>query len=116
MRCTSLPIGHLPDPLAGGDHPHHLGADLAEASSRIMVGDMKNRGQKIGSDVRCDLPDAALRNIEARSRTALEIFSHSAGAVRAPRPSPEPAVQDRLSFAAAPLSPMFLPTALETSK
>lgn len=49
-------------------------ADLEEDHSRVMVRDMKNPGEKIGNHVWCDLPEPALRIIQAMPRTAAEIF------------------------------------------
>jgi integrase len=57
--------------------------DLDEEGSRIVVRDMKNPGEKIGNDVRCDLPPEALRIIKAQPRTAKEIFPYSTDAIGA---------------------------------
>lgn len=58
-------------------------ADLDAAHSRVLVRDMKHPGQKIGNDVRCDLPPEALRIVRAQPRSADRIFPFSADAVGA---------------------------------
>lgn len=58
-------------------------ADLDEENSRVMVRDMKNPGDKIGNHVWCDLPEPALRIIQAMPRTGPLIFPYGAGAMSA---------------------------------
>lgn len=58
-------------------------SDLDEAGSRVLVRDMKNPGQKIGNDVWCDLPEPALKIIQAMPRTGKEIFPFSTDALSA---------------------------------
>lgn len=57
-------------------------ADLDPQGS-VLVRDMKNPGEKIGNDVRCDLPDEALRIIGAMPRLAPEVFPYSTDAISA---------------------------------
>ena len=56
---------------------------LDEKGSRVLVRDMKNPGEKIGNNVWCDLPDAALRIAKSMPRSANEIFPYSADAIGA---------------------------------
>lgn len=58
-------------------------ADLDEVNSRVIVRDMKNPGQKVGNDVRCDLPPEALAIIRTMPRTDARIFPYSTDAVSA---------------------------------
>lgn len=51
--------------------------DLDEASSRILVRDMKHPGDKIGNDHWCDLPPPALRIIKASPRNDALIFPYN---------------------------------------
>jgi integrase len=55
--------------------------DLEAEGKRVLVRDMKNPGEKIGNDVLCDLPDEALRIIQAMPRRAVEIFPYSTDAI-----------------------------------
>jgi integrase len=57
--------------------------DLDLDGKRILVRDMKNPGEKIGNDVWCDLPDPALRILEARPRNHERIFPVSPDAIGA---------------------------------
>lgn len=57
--------------------------DLDVESKRVLVRDMKNPGEKIGNDVWCDLPDEALKIIQAMPRLADEIFPYTTDAVSA---------------------------------
>jgi integrase len=50
---------------------------------RIMVRDMKNPGEKIGNNVRVDLPPEARAIIEATPKIAPEIFPYAAGSISA---------------------------------
>ena len=57
--------------------------DLDVDGKRVLVGDMKHPGEKIGNDASCDLPDQALAIILAMPRTAREFFPYSADAISA---------------------------------
>ena len=57
--------------------------DLDPEGKRIMVRDMKHPGDKIGNDVRCDLPDPAFAIIDAMPRTDERIFPYSTDAISA---------------------------------
>lgn len=57
--------------------------DLDEEGSRILVRDMKNPGEKIGNDVWCDLPEPALKIIQAMPRREGPIFPYSTDAISA---------------------------------
>jgi integrase len=50
---------------------------------RILVRDMKHRGDKKGNDVYCELPTEALTIIRSMPRTKAEIFPYSADAISA---------------------------------
>ncbi len=67
--------------------------DLDCEGKRILVRNMKHPGEKIGNDVWCDLPDPALRIVEAMPRNGERIFPYSTDAIcaaftRAPQPPP----------------------------
>ena len=55
--------------------------DLDREGKRILVRNMKHPGEKIGNDVWCDLPDPALRIVEAMPRNAARIFPYSTDAI-----------------------------------
>lgn len=57
--------------------------DLDREGKRILVRDMKNPGEKAGNDVWCDIPDPALRIIDAMPRKHPEIFPYTAVAISA---------------------------------
>lgn len=57
--------------------------DLDEQGSRILVRDMKNPGEKIGNNVWCDLPNEALKIIQAMPKTGEIIFPYSSDAISA---------------------------------
>ena len=57
--------------------------DLDEEGNRILVRDMKNPGEKAGNNVWCDLPEEALRIIQAMPRVEAEIFPFGTGAIGA---------------------------------
>jgi integrase len=57
--------------------------DLDEVGKRVLVRDMKNPGQKIGNDVWCDLPEPALRIVQAMPRRSDQIFPYSTDAIGA---------------------------------
>lgn len=50
--------------------------DLDEKHSRVLVRDMKDPSEKSGNDVWCDLPEPALRIIQAMPRTGERIFPY----------------------------------------
>lgn len=50
---------------------------------RVLVRDMKNPGEKIGNNVRCDLPPEATEIVEMMPRTKAEIFPFSTDAIGA---------------------------------
>ena len=54
-------------------------------AKRVMVRDMKNPGDKVGNDVRCELPDEAVKIVEAMPRLDGDdrIFPYSPGAIGA---------------------------------
>jgi integrase len=55
-----------------------LWCDLEQAPrTRILVRDMKHPGQKIGNNVRCDLPEEAMRVIQAMPRVDERIFPYN---------------------------------------
>jgi integrase len=56
--------------------------DLDEQGSRILVRDMKNPGEKIGNDVWCDLPEPALKIIQAMPKRE-RLFPYSTDAISA---------------------------------
>ena len=58
-------------------------AGLDEAGRRVLVRDMKNPGEKIGNNVWCDVPGAALRIAQTMPRSTNEIFPYSADAIGA---------------------------------
>jgi integrase len=58
-------------------------ADLDAGGSRILIRDMKNPGEKIGNDVRCDLPPEALQIIVSMPQNSEEIFPYSTYAIGA---------------------------------
>jgi integrase len=59
-------------------------ADLDAVTSRILVRDMKNPGEKMGNDVWCDLPPEALRVIGTMPRGATaQIFPFTRDAISA---------------------------------
>lgn len=58
-------------------------ADLDEAGMRVTVRDMKHPGQKVGNDVRVDLPPEALAIILAMPRTSERIFPFTTDAIGA---------------------------------
>lgn len=58
-------------------------ADFDEDGLRIMVRDMKNPGEKVGNNVRCDLPPEAVRIIQSMPRVADQIFPCSPDAITA---------------------------------
>ena len=51
-------------------------ADLDEQHSRVLIRDMKNPTEKIGNNVWCDLPEPALKIIQAMPRTEARIFPY----------------------------------------
>ncbi|CAA2140398.1 site-specific integrase [Hyphomicrobium sp. ghe19] len=57
--------------------------DLDVQGSRVMVRNMKNPGEKIGNNVWCDLPEPALRIIQAMPKTGERIFPYSTDAISA---------------------------------
>ena len=57
--------------------------DLDAAHSRILIRNMKHPGQKQGNDVRCDLPEEAMRIIKTLPRTDARILPYSTDAVSA---------------------------------
>ncbi|WP_045834455.1 site-specific integrase [Hyphomicrobium sp. 99] len=57
--------------------------DLDVPGSRVMVRDMKNPGEKIGNNVWCDLPEPALRIIQAMPKKGERIFPYSARSISA---------------------------------
>lgn len=58
-------------------------ADYEKDAARVMVRDMKNPGDTVGNDVRCDLVPEAIAIIEAVPRVTPEIFPYSSTAVSA---------------------------------
>jgi integrase len=56
---------------------------LDEKASRILVRDMKNPGEKIGNNVWCDLPEEALKLIQAMPGSTPTIFPYSPDAIGA---------------------------------
>lgn len=58
-------------------------ADLDEKHSRVVVRDMKHPGQKVGNDVRVNLPDEAMRIIKAMPRASERIFPFGTDAISA---------------------------------
>jgi integrase len=58
-------------------------ADLDEDSSRILVRDMKNPGDKIGNDIWCELPPEALAIVRAMPRATPVIFPFTTDAISA---------------------------------
>lgn len=56
-------------------------ADFEPENSRVMVRDMKNPGEKIGNDVRCDLPAEAKSIIEIMPRADDRIFPVTTDAI-----------------------------------
>jgi integrase len=58
-------------------------ADYEQEASRIIVRDMKHPGEKIGNDVRCDLPKEAMAVIDAMPKTGDRIFPFSTDAIGA---------------------------------
>lgn len=56
-------------------------ADLDEEGSRVLIRDMKNPGQKMGSDVWCHLPPEALAIIQTMPKALEEIFPYSAESI-----------------------------------
>lgn len=58
-------------------------ADLDEAATRVTVRDMKHPGQKVGNDVRVDLPPEALAIILAMPRSEARIFPFTTDAIGA---------------------------------
>jgi integrase len=58
-------------------------SDLDVEGKRILVRDMKHPGQKIGNNAWCDLPEPALRIVQAMPRTEARIFPYSTDAVGA---------------------------------
>jgi hypothetical protein len=58
--------------------------DLDLDGKRILERDMKNPGERIGSDVWCDLPDPAVRVIKSRQKGAYDqIFPYNGDAIGA---------------------------------
>jgi integrase len=57
--------------------------DLDEASSRVLVRDMKNPGQKIGNNVWCHLPPEALQLVQSMPRECPEIFPYNSDSISA---------------------------------
>lgn len=57
--------------------------DFETEHSRVLVRDMKNPGEKIGNDVRCDLPKEAQAIIEAMPKTGERIFPFTPDAIGA---------------------------------
>lgn len=57
--------------------------DFDEAHSRVLVRDMKNPGERIGNDVWCDLPEPALKIVQAMPRTGEKIFPYGVDAIGA---------------------------------
>ena len=57
--------------------------DLDVQQSRIMIRNMKHPGQKQGNDIRCDLPEEAMRIIRTLPRTDARILPYSTDAVSA---------------------------------
>lgn len=55
--------------------------DLDTKHSRIMVRDMKHPGSKIGNHVWCDLPEEALKIIEAMPKSEERIFPYNTDAI-----------------------------------
>lgn len=60
-----------------------LWEDLDETTSKILVRDMKNPGEKIGNDVWCDLPPEALRIIKTMDKGTERIFPYDPKTVSA---------------------------------
>lgn len=57
--------------------------DLDTTNSRILVRDMKHPGDKAGNNVLCDLPEPAMRVLEAMPRDGERIFPFSTDAISA---------------------------------
>ena len=57
--------------------------DLDCARQAVLVRDMKNRGQKIGNDVWCHLPDEAWAILQSMPKNEKEIFPYNARSVSA---------------------------------
>jgi integrase len=57
--------------------------DFEPEAKRVMVRDMKNPGEKIGNDVRCDLPEEAVAIIQAMPRADRRIFPYGTDAIGA---------------------------------
>lgn len=55
--------------------------DLDAPNSRILVRDMKNPGEKLGNNVWCDLPEPALKIIQAMPNKGERIFPYSVDAI-----------------------------------
>ena len=58
-------------------------ADLDVDGKCVVVRDMKHPGQKIGNDIRCDLPQPALDVIATMPRVDARIFPYDAGSISA---------------------------------
>lgn len=61
----------------------HQGVDFGEANAPVLVLDMNNPGNNIGSDTWCDLPRQAFAIIEHQSRKNEAIFPYSAASISA---------------------------------
>jgi integrase len=57
--------------------------DFEPDAKRVVVRNMKNPGEKIGNDVRCDLPLQAIAIIETMPRTEARIFPYNPDAIGA---------------------------------
>jgi len=58
-------------------------ADFERDHKRVLVRDMKHPGQKIGNDIWCDLPDAAIAIIDQMPKKDARIFPFTADAISA---------------------------------
>lgn len=57
--------------------------DFEPEAKRVLVRDMKNPGDKTGNDVRCDLPEEAVKIIETMPRAQDRIFPYGTDAIGA---------------------------------